>query len=218
MEIYFKKPATIDHIRAGWLASQIECYLQWLDESGYAPASVVRRVPLLCEFAEFAKARCTTTVTGAEARVEAFVVHRLARRLRERAAPPSEAYCSEVRNPIRQMLRLVTEGQCSPNARRSPSRYLPRPGYRDHLEHERGLKAASIYQHGWGLRRFAGYLAGVGTGLTQTSQAPLADFVADCVASMWVASLWNACGALRSFLRYAFREGLLREDLCTAVE
>ncbi|MDE0263254.1 MAG: site-specific integrase [Bryobacterales bacterium] len=219
LEIYFKSPATIDRIRAGWLASEIESYVQWLYESGYAPASVLRRVPLLCEFAEFAKARGATTVMGAEATVEAFVGRRLERRLRERVAPPSEAYCSDMRNPIRQMLRLATKGEVVTQRKAKPFPFRSEaPGYRDHLEQERGLKAASIYQHGWGLRRFAGYLAGVGAGLTQTSPALLADFVADCAPSMSVSSLRNACRALRSFLRYGFREGLLREDLSTAVE
>ena len=219
LEIYFKSPATTDRIRAGWLASEIECYVQWLHESGYTPASVLRRVPLLCEFAEFAKARGATTVVGAEATVEEFVDHRFARRLRERVAPPSESYRSDVRNPIRQMLRLATEGEVVTQRKAKPFPFpAEAPGYRDHLEQERGLKAASIYQHGWGLRRFAGYLDGIGTGLTKTSPALLAEFVADCAPSMSVSSLRNACGALRSFLRYCFRAGLLREDLSSAVE
>ncbi len=61
LEIYFKKPATIDCIRAGCLASEIECYVQWLSERDYAPRSVTHRVPLLCEFAEFARQCGATT-------------------------------------------------------------------------------------------------------------------------------------------------------------
>ena len=54
LEDYFTKPSTIDRIRASWLAPQIEHYVEWMHKEGYADRSVLRRVPLLCRFADFA--------------------------------------------------------------------------------------------------------------------------------------------------------------------
>ena len=48
LERYFIKPATIDRIRANWLGSQIERYVEWLDSEGYAERNIFRRVPILC--------------------------------------------------------------------------------------------------------------------------------------------------------------------------
>ncbi len=36
IEQYFVKPSTIDRIRRSWLAPQIESYVAWLHEQGYA--------------------------------------------------------------------------------------------------------------------------------------------------------------------------------------
>ena len=73
LEHYFVKPSTIDRIRGSWLGSHIESYVDWLEAHGYARPTVVRRVPLLFHFAEFAQKNGCTDIASATAFVEAFV-------------------------------------------------------------------------------------------------------------------------------------------------
>jgi integrase/recombinase XerD len=62
LEHYFVKPSTIDKIRACWLGSQIESYVEWMEVHGYARPTVLRRVPLLFHFAEFVQERGCTEI------------------------------------------------------------------------------------------------------------------------------------------------------------
>ena len=78
LEQYYVKPSTIDRIRANWLAPQIEGYVQWMHNSGYADRSVYRRVPILCQFADFAREHGATDLASASLHVEAFASHWLA--------------------------------------------------------------------------------------------------------------------------------------------
>lgn len=55
LEHYFVKPSTIDRIRGSWFGPQIESYVEWMEVHGYARPTVLRRVPLLFHFAEFAR-------------------------------------------------------------------------------------------------------------------------------------------------------------------
>ena len=41
LEHYFVKPSTIDKIRASWLGSQIENYVEWMEVHGYALSSLL---------------------------------------------------------------------------------------------------------------------------------------------------------------------------------
>jgi hypothetical protein len=73
LEHYFVKPSTIDKIRGSWLGSQIESYVEWMEVHGYARPTVLRRVPLLFHFAEFAQKRGCIEIASATAFVEEFV-------------------------------------------------------------------------------------------------------------------------------------------------
>jgi len=57
LEKYYRKPQTIDRIRATWLAEPIERYVTWLYERGYAPCNVFKRVPLLLHFGAYAQSQ-----------------------------------------------------------------------------------------------------------------------------------------------------------------
>lgn len=57
LERYFLRPATVDRIRANVAGAYIEHYVEWLQAQGYADRNVFRRVPILCQFGEFASAR-----------------------------------------------------------------------------------------------------------------------------------------------------------------
>ena len=39
LERYFVKPQTVDRIRASWIGSEIEQYVDWLDRARYAARS-----------------------------------------------------------------------------------------------------------------------------------------------------------------------------------
>ena len=70
LEHYFVKPSTLDRIRGSWLGSHIESYVDWLEAHGYARPTVVRRVPLLFHFAEFAHKNGCRDIASATAFVE----------------------------------------------------------------------------------------------------------------------------------------------------
>jgi hypothetical protein len=72
LERYFVKPDTLDRLRASWIGEPIEQYVTWLHEHGYAARNVFRRVPLLWQFGEFARAQGATQWEELPHYVEAF--------------------------------------------------------------------------------------------------------------------------------------------------
>jgi hypothetical protein len=67
LEDYYVKPATVDRVRASWLAPQIESYLEWLESHCYSRLVVYRRLPLLFQFAEFAQKKGCKDVASCKA-------------------------------------------------------------------------------------------------------------------------------------------------------
>jgi integrase/recombinase XerD len=59
LERYFVRSATIDRIRASWIAGAIERYVEWLTGHRYAPRNVLRRVSLLERFGDFDTGKLT---------------------------------------------------------------------------------------------------------------------------------------------------------------
>ena len=78
LESYFVKPQTVDQVRASWIGAEVERYVEWLADRGYSSSSVLRRVPLLVAFGEFAKARGARAVEDLPRYVEPFVAERVA--------------------------------------------------------------------------------------------------------------------------------------------
>ena len=107
LESYFVRPQTVDRIRASWIGPEIERYVVWLAEQGYSSRSVLRRVPLLVDFAEFGRARGVRVVGDLPVHVDAFVAERQ-RQTRRRDA--HERFVKEIRGPVEQMLRLAIPG------------------------------------------------------------------------------------------------------------
>ncbi len=58
LEQYYVRPSTVDRIRSSWIAPAIEQYVSWLAEHNYRERSILRRIPLVATFGEFAKLRC----------------------------------------------------------------------------------------------------------------------------------------------------------------
>ena len=211
LEKYFVRPGTVDRVRASWIGAEIERYDASLDERGYSWKSVVRRVPLLVEFGEFARARGAGAVADLPVHVDAFVAERQ-RRTRRR----DERFVTEVRGPVEQMLRLAVPGFVGRGRRRRPRPFAEElAGFYEYLAVERGVAPRTIESYEHHLTRFESYLARIGVAsLSELSPAILTAFVAERAASgLGKATIRDGCGVLRVFLRYAHREGATTTDL-----
>lgn len=221
LERYFIKPQTVDRIRSLWLGPQIERYVVWLSEQGYASRTVLRRVPLLARFAEFAQSRGAAAVEDLPAQVEAFTTQWLGRWRPVRGEEAVGAVAKEVRGPIEHMLELVLPGfQGTGRTQLGTPFGETLPGFFAYLESERGLRPATIRDYHHHLHSFAAYLARSGVSrLGELSATLLSAFVAERAATgLTSTTISGTCGVLRVFLSYAHREGFLPSDLSRVVE
>jgi integrase/recombinase XerD len=221
LEKYFVKPETVDRVRACWIGAEIERYVEWLCEREYANRTVWHRVPMLVEFGEFARVRGANTLEDLPIHLDAFVAQWAVRQQRAHLRGDFERVGREVRGPIEQMLRLAVPGF---TGRGRPHRRAPfgevAPGFFEYLVTERGLRPVSILAYRISLDRFEDYLVRVGvTELSVVSPTLLAAFVAERRATgLAKTTVRQTCGALRVFLRYAHREGVLARDLSDTVQ
>ncbi len=221
LEQYFIKPQTLDRIRHSWLGRPIENYVIWLTERGYAARNVYRRVPILMQFAEFARGRGASTFDELPALVDGFVEHRVRthrRRVRTKQAKPWVAGTARV--CVEQMLDLLIP-EFSPRRRTPPPTPFVEsaPGFFDYLRDERGLKEASIQLYGHNLRRFQAYLERIDLHeLDALSPMVLSAFTTDAGRELAKGPLSGLCGHVRVFLRYLHRERVLPHDLSASVE
>jgi integrase/recombinase XerD len=127
----------------------------------------------------------------------------------------------EVRGPVEQMLSVVLPG-FEPSGR--PHHAQPFvdvvPGFFDYLVDERGLRPPSLQGYRHHLDRFEAYLRRIGVeSITQLSPAILSAFIVERAAvGLAKSTVRGSAGALRVFLRYAHREGVLAQDLSATVE
>jgi site-specific recombinase XerD len=222
LETYFVKSETVDRIRGSWIGPEIERYVVWLAEHGYGTRTVLRRVPLLVSFGEFAHARGARVAGELPAHVDAFVAGWVAEHRGARRGNDAERQVAkEIRGPVEQMLAVVVPGFVGSGRphRRDPFADAL-PGFFEYLASERGLRPASVgnYQHH--LVRFEAYLARIGVArLSELSPAILSAFMAERAgAGLARTSLRDCCGVLRVFLRYAHRDGVVACDLSGVME
>ena len=220
LESYFVKPQTIDRIRGSWIGPEIERYVGWLVEHGYAARCVFRRVPQLVAFGEFAHARGAVAVEDLPAHVEAFVAARVATSRSARCGGEAgRRFAGEIRGPIEHMLGIVGPGFAG-RGHRPPPFAAELPGFFEYLEGERGLRPGSIAGYRHHLSRLEGYLARIGVRrLSELSPAILSAFIAERAgAGLAKVSLCECCAVLRGFVRYAHRERVIARDLSGAIE
>ncbi|RWL82407.1 MAG: integrase [Mesorhizobium sp.] len=222
LEKYYIRPATIDRIHESWIASTVEQYVGWMAERRYTDSSVSRRIPIVVSFGEFAKAHGASEVENLPDHVEPFVQAWIGERARRRSGRRRKQIGNEVRNPIRQMLKLAVPGYFGLGRLHKPDNPFERqaPGLLKYLAEEKGLRQRSIYQYQFSLRQFATYLERIGVGdLANLSPTVLSGFIAEYAPPRvsW-STVRNACGVLRVFLRYLHREGVLAKDLSSIVE
>lgn len=222
LEKYYIRPATIDRIHESWIAPEVEQYVSWMAEQRYTDSSVSRRIPIVVSFGEFAKAHGASEVKNLPDHVEPFVQAWIGERARRRSARPRKQIGDEVRNPIRQMLRLAVPGYIGRGRLHKPDNPFERqaPGLLRYLIEEKGLRQRSIYQYQIFLRQFAAYLERIRVdNLAKLSPTVLSGFIAEYAPPRvsW-STVRNACGVLRVFLRYLNREGVMAKDLSSLVE
>ncbi|ODU78650.1 MAG: integrase [Bordetella sp. SCN 68-11] len=221
LELYFIRPATVDRIRANVAGAYIEHYVSWLRAQGYADRNVFKRVPILCQFGEFASARGAIDGQTALEHVEPFAqywesIH--GKSCRSEAAHAKVAF--DARNPVRQMLELALCGSVGAHRQRKPFPFQAEgPGFAGYLRDERGLKDDTIERHAFYLNGLSSFLdrAGVAS-LASLSPPLLAAFLVERCAGLARTSRRDLCGTLRIFLRYCHRERIIERDLSAAVE
>ncbi|VIO69846.1 hypothetical protein [Bradyrhizobium ivorense] len=160
LEKYYIRPTTIDRIHKSWIASAVEQYVGWMAERRYTDSSVSRWIPIVVSFGEFAKAHGAGEVKNLPDHVEPFVQAWIGERARRRSARRRKQTGDEVRNPIRQMLRLTVPDYIGRGRPHKPDNPFERqaPGLLRYLIEEKGLRQRSIYQYQIYLRQFAAYL------------------------------------------------------------
>lgn len=218
---YYRKPQTIDRIRASWLGEPIERYINWLHEEGYAARNVYRRVPVLMHFAAFAQTRGAKIWQDLPIHVKPFVeewVHVHGTRARDDRALKSVASC--VRSPIEQMLHLIMPDFVGSGRGHLAHPFTAEaPGFFRHLEEERGVRPATVLQYDFCLRSLERYLRDLQlTSLEELSPTILSGFVTSRAQVLGKCAMTGLCSSLHVFLRYLHREGLTSRDLAGSVD
>jgi integrase/recombinase XerD len=220
LENYYRKPQTIDRIRANWLAEPIERYVTWLHDRGYAARNVFGRVPLLLHFGEYAQSKGAKLWPDLPHHVQGFVENRIrGRDLNGETERARKCVLNALRGPIEQMLRLIVPDFAGTKRSRPIPFVTKAPGFVAHLKDERGLrpKSVALYQHC--LRSFETYLTEIKLGsLSEISPTILSAFITRCRNRWGMSMLGSHCAVLRVFLRYLFREKLVLQDLSSTVE
>jgi site-specific recombinase XerD len=222
IEQYYVRPDTVDRIRTSWIFSEIEQYVSWLTENQYSSRSVLRRIPLLVAFGEYAKEHGANQIKDLPDYVEPYVEGWVTQRDKcksKNAARKKMGDC--IRNPIRQLLRLVVpgyNGRCRPRKPDNPFE-AQAPEFLNYLIEEKGLRPRSVYQYRYHLRQFDAYLKRIKSeDLAALSSDILSGFITDYGPRVAWPTMRNACGTLRVFLRYLHREGVLAKDLSAVIE
>ncbi len=221
LERYYVRPETVDRIRSSWISGAIDQYVTWLVEQKYNDKSVFRRIPLLVSFGDFARAHGAENVEALPRYIEPFIEARLAERVQGRkSAERLKRISKDIRNPIQQMLHLVVAGF---NVKRhriaeNPFEELA-PGFFVYLRQERGLREPSIIHYSYYLRQFASYLQSIQFHDLRHLSAPvLSGFFPEFSERGGRTSVRDACGVLRVFVRYLYREKILTKDFSSVIE
>lgn len=220
LERYYVRPVTVDRIRANVAVTYIEHYVAWMEAQGYSARNVFKRVPILCQFGDFASRRGATDGWTALEQVEPFVL--LWQSVHGRSCKSDAARAKvarEARNPVRQMLELSLHGSVEPHRPRKPFPFEAEvPGFAGYLRDERGLKPASIRQYVHYLNGLQTFIERSHASVSSLSPALLAAFIVDRCPGLSRSSRRDLCGTLHVFLRYCHRERVIGRDLSVAVQ
>jgi site-specific recombinase XerD len=215
---YFIRPATTDRIRASWIGDAIERYVVWLTEQGYAARNVFFRVPVLFHFGEFARLSGASNWEELPVHLEPFIADWLNQRKAQNSEAERHIAAREIRNPIRQMFRLILSHQRTDGAD-APDPFLgSAPGLFVSLRQERGLSEATVVQYRHYLRKLEDYLLNAGCQLPDLSPAIISAFITECGKAVDKRSVQSLCSILKTSFRYLYRAGIIPRDLSKAIE
>jgi site-specific recombinase XerD len=91
------------------------------------------------------------------------------------------------------------------------------PGFFAFLVEEKGLRRTTQHSYIYTLRPFESYLAQAGIALPELTPACITDFLTQRAKTLHKSGMLNSAGALRVFLRYLHREGIVATDLVRSV-
>lgn len=221
LEQYFFKPDTVESIKSSWIGDPIERYVRWMSDNGYSFRTVVRRVPILKQFGEFARQRGAQTWEELPLHIEPFIAKRVQPHKSKTSSSDLRSVSNPIRSPIDQMLTLILSDFQGHG--RSRFTYVPffkqAPGFFDFLCKERGLKEASLDQYHHYLKRLESYLDSINLShLEELSPTILSAFIIGIGGRLSKNSISGLCSSLRIFLRYLYQEHVISRDLSLGIE
>ncbi len=219
LERYFVKPETIDRIRASWIGELVERYVDWLSENRYSARTVLRRVPVVMSFGKYAWEHGARTWEDLPGHVDPFAEMWLRRGHHRKSSRARKEIINFVKNPIKKMLGFAIPGLSGNGRPRKDDPFPDVPGFFQYLREERGLRETSIWHYQNDLRSFEAYLARIGLhDLSELSPVVLSAFLTEHCSDLSPSSCTGLLSSIRVFLRYLFREGIVKRDLSTGVE
>ena len=221
LESFFLKPQTVDRIMGCWLGQNIELYAAMLIETGYSARSLLRRVPILVQFADFTDAVQIHNLEQAESVIERFVDHWLSTHNVGASAILRQRERSLARCTVRHFYSLIV-WKSDYQKRKAPllDPFLAEaPGFFTYLREERGLRPETLYQYRHHLRRFAVYLDRIGCADLRALSLPIVTgFITTTAQEINYSVMVGLASSVRVFLRYLRREGVLHRDISQLVE
>lgn len=216
---YFIRPTTVDRIRACWIGESIERYVVWLTEQNYAARNVSFRVPVLVRFGEFARRSGANSLDDLPAHIEPFIEDWLSHRKGGYSETDRWIAAREVRNPIRQLLRLIFPEDGSDSASVPDPFAVAAPGFFEFLRRERGLRETTLVQYRHYLRRLQDYLQRIDRPLLPSlPPAVVSAFITESGGDLDTRSVQSLCSIMKVFFRYLYRVDLMTRDLGKAIE
>ena len=214
LETYFVKPRRpTGSGPAG--SAQRSSAMPLASRAGYSTRTVRRHVQALMAFGEFARRRGASALADLPAHVDDFVAMRAAAYGRGRAGRyrgPRPGRADADGDPARLRAHQPDAPRAALRPRGAGVLRVPGRRARPAPAVDRVLPASP--------GRFEAYLDRIGiTGLQDLSPALLSAFIAERAgAGLARTTVRPCCAALRVFLRYAHRQGVLASDLSKAVE
>jgi integrase/recombinase XerD len=216
---YFIRPSTVDRIHASWIGEEIEAYVVWLTEQKYAARNMAFRVPVLVRFGEFARTSGANNLEELTAHIEPFIEDWLNRRKQACSETQRAIAARELRNPIRQLLRLSLPHYDDAPADAPNPFFDVAPGFFDFLLQERGLRTTTLVQYRHYLQRLQDYLRRLDRPLLpDLPPTVISALITESGETLDKRSVQSLCSILKVFFRYLYRVGLMARDLTKAIE
>lgn len=219
LEHYYVKPDTVDRIRASWIGEPIECYVEWLTENHFSSRTVLRRVPIVMRFGQYAWDHGARTLEDLPAYIDPFAEMWFRRGHNRKSECAHKQITNEIKNPIKKMLGFVIPDLCGNGRTHKNDPFPSIPGFFRYLREERGLRETSIWHYQHDLRAFEAYLTRIDLhDLSELSPVVLGAFLTEHGTDLSASSCTGFTSSVRVFLGYLFREGVTKRDLRPVVE